>query len=152
MGWKKYRSRIRDEFLGSVKQTQNGTVFTVPCMFKTWQFVWPPPTPPPFSSLFSSLPLPLLFLFPSHFLSSSFPTSPFSFLPHLNVVFYSLIRTIYCDDAVVRLPSPWFWTADLQITKKRWLFHRFTDNLGWALCCIRHNILDSTVTLETCSC
>jgi hypothetical protein len=37
------------------------------------------------------------------------------------------------------------WTADLQITRKRWLFHytardhQFTDTLGWGLCCIRHN-------------
>ncbi len=28
-----------------------------------------------------------------------------------------------CDNAVVRLPPPWFWTVDPQITRKRWLFH-----------------------------
>ncbi len=30
---------------------------------------------------------------------------------------------VSCDGAVVRLPPLWFWTVDLQITKKMWIFH-----------------------------
>ncbi len=28
-----------------------------------------------------------------------------------------------CDGAGLEFPPLWFWTEDLQITKKRWLFH-----------------------------
>ncbi len=44
------------------------------------------------------------------------------------------------DDAVVRLPLSWFWTAVLQITRNRWLFHytardhQFNDNLVILYC------------------
>ncbi len=43
---------------------------------------------------------------------------------HLSKHSIVVLRTqAECDDAVVRLPQQWLWTVDLQITRKRWLFH-----------------------------